>query len=164
MKIDFRQMDEHIEHSELLKRVTVLKNFTAPVQQRFEALSKAPPLPIIDITNGYIDLLANIPFMSYVNRVIGNFSSQPLQISQTKKPTPTTIITSTARRSSAATSQNATLDTSIPAALSLLRRQNDIGHCGPGNPCSDGSCCNADRNCGYGPDNCGSGCISNCAL
>ena len=34
--------------------------------------------------------------------------------------------------------------------------------CSAGSPCVDGSCCSKDGKCGYGPDYCGSGCLSNC--
>ncbi|KAI1749014.1 hypothetical protein F4782DRAFT_514853 [Xylaria castorea] len=153
--------EEIEEHIELLKRETVASNVTAPVQQRFEALAKPPPLPIFDITHGYIDLLAHIPFISYVNRVIGNFTSDTLQQKHTKTLKATTTMATA--RSSAMISHNATLSTSSPVVHNLLPRQDDIGHCSAGNPCSDGSCCNTASNCGYGPENCGKGnCTSNC--
>lgn len=34
--------------------------------------------------------------------------------------------------------------------------------CAAGRPCSNGACCGKSGNCGYGPDYCGDGCLSNC--
>lgn len=46
----------------------------------------------------------------------------------------------------------------------LTKRQNQ-GDCGRGSPCPDGSCCNNNGNCGFGPENCGArNCISKCTL
>jgi hypothetical protein len=42
----------------------------------------------------------------------------------------------------------------------LLRR--DDFSCGPSKPCGNGACCGASGFCGYGPNYCGSGCVSNC--
>ena len=34
--------------------------------------------------------------------------------------------------------------------------------CGPDKPCSNGACCGASGNCGYGATYCGTGCVSHC--
>lgn len=46
-------------------------------------------------------------------------------------------------------------------AFSNITRRQDYT-CGPGRPCSNGACCGASGNCGYGDKYCGDGCTSNC--
>lgn len=40
--------------------------------------------------------------------------------------------------------------------------QRDDAKCAADSPCVDGACCSSYGYCGFGPDYCGSGCISNC--
>lgn len=48
-----------------------------------------------------------------------------------------------------------------PNQLSNITRREDYT-CSPDRPCSNGACCGASGNCGYGKDYCGDGCVSNC--
>lgn len=52
-------------------------------------------------------------------------------------------------------------DDSISHEYSNITRRQDYT-CGPGRPCSNGACCGASGNCGYGSTYCGGGCVSNC--
>lgn len=105
-------------------------------------LPEAPPLPIIDISRTFIQAQAQIPILSYTDRM-----PKPVQNSSLKYILIYTIL-----------AFRLTKTISLPNPL--LRRQN-VGQCGPGNPCPDGSCCNINGACGYGPENCG---IGNCTL
>ncbi|KAI0467970.1 glycosyl hydrolases family 18-domain-containing protein [Xylaria cf. heliscus] len=44
----------------------------------------------------------------------------------------------------------------------LMRRDLPIGTCNADTPCPNGACCGSNGLCGYSPDECGSGCTSNC--
>jgi chitinase len=54
-------------------------------------------------------------------------------------------------------------DSSFLTARSIHHQlgKRDALRCDDG-PCIDGSCCSKDKICGYGPDYCGTGCISQC--
>ncbi|KAI1373409.1 hypothetical protein F4677DRAFT_448485 [Hypoxylon crocopeplum] len=157
-----REIDEHIEHHARIKRETETRNLSAPVQQRFETLARAPPLPIIEIARGFVESLAHVPAKSYIDQVVGIFKSglartMSMSITQPPTPKPSSI------NSVAVDGHNTTSITPNPLTHDLFRRQDDVGHCGPGNPCADGSCCNTSGGCGYGAENCGQGnCTSNC--
>lgn len=104
-----------------------------------------PPLPIIDITRTFVDMLARVLVKSYVSPVLRIFASAPSGDTQnvTRRMIDTTL--------------------PLPAPDSLFRRQNDIGYCTAESPCDDGSCCNSEGHCGFGPGNCGAGnCTANC--
>ncbi|KAF2795231.1 glycoside hydrolase family 18 protein [Melanomma pulvis-pyrius CBS 109.77] len=46
----------------------------------------------------------------------------------------------------------------------MSKRQSSKRQCDATTPCSDGSCCNKQGRCGFGKENCGDGCLSNCKL
>ncbi|KAM7216064.1 hypothetical protein V8F06_008537 [Rhypophila decipiens] len=50
----------------------------------------------------------------------------------------------------------------LPHLIDQSPRDDFDATCGPNKPCSNGACCGPDGWCGYGPDFCGTGCISNC--
>ncbi|KAI1097107.1 hypothetical protein F4804DRAFT_328649 [Jackrogersella minutella] len=137
-------------------------NLSAPVHQRFETLTRAPPLPITEITRSFIEKLAHIPVKSYINQIVSIFklglpqsTTKPVTQSPAPKATPTS--------SAIVDGRNTTISSPNPLIHDHLRRQDDMGSCGPGNPCADGSCCNTSGGCGYGAANCGKGnCTSNC--
>lgn len=137
-----------------MDNVTVIANYgvnlstVPPVQQRFELLRNPPPLPIIDITRTFVERLASIPVKSYISRILGTF---PLAA-------PSEEAKNMTRRKN---------DISTHLARTLLRRQGDTGpdtgDCSASSPCEDGSCCNSEGHCGFGPENCGAGnCTANC--
>ncbi|KUJ07443.1 uncharacterized protein LY89DRAFT_725922 [Mollisia scopiformis] len=129
-----------------------------PVQQRFETLLVAPPLPIIAIRDIFVKRLARLPFHSYMSGIMGIFQGA---IPTTAVPQPT-ISKPIPTSSAAAHGLNLTrrtVDDSYPLTHDLHRRQ--VTTCRAGNPCSDGSCCSSGGTCGYGIQNCGTGCSSN---
>lgn len=129
-------------------------NGTSPVMQHFESLSNPPPLPIIDITRSFIQHLAQVPVHSYLDQIQTLLPGLPKSNLNISSPIPRS------RRRSSLDSEPMLYDSAHPKRV--FGRQND-GECGPGNPCSDGSCCNNNGGCGYGPENCGAGnCTSNC--
>ncbi|BCR84335.1 uncharacterized protein ACHE_11737S [Aspergillus chevalieri] len=72
-------------------------------------------------------------------------------IHNTKQPSPNILI-----------ARDTFIPDDIPSYThpNLTRRQDYT--CGPGRPCSNGACCGASGNCGYGKTYCGDGCVSNC--
>lgn len=188
----------------------------SPAKQVFENLPVAPPLPIVDITRTFIERLAGIQEVPYLNQVLGFFTSivpplPPLPIFDTHKSlttgsvkgsstagaglstssqdaqSSTTIVStdaSTQSNASQATSASGSNLGSQASALlgrhashdsafdlkkseswpnSLFSRAEAVSQCGPNSPCPDGSCCNNNGGCGYGPENCGKGnCTNNC--
>ncbi|KAI6091579.1 hypothetical protein F4821DRAFT_226439 [Hypoxylon rubiginosum] len=152
-----REIVEHIKHYERIKREMAANNVSAPAQQKFETLTQAPPLPITDITRSFIENLAHIPVKSYINQIVSIFHlGLPFSMS-------TSITQPPAPKATSGISSNTTLSSPNPLLRDRFRRQDDVGHCGPGNPCADGSCCNTSGGCGYGEANCGEGnCTSNC--
>lgn len=125
-----------------------------PVQQRFEQLAKAPPLPIIAIAKGFIEKLARVPVRPYLVQVLSLFPGA----STVAAPTPTTSASDAA---STNTTSPDSSDRDI-GGVDLYRRQS-TNQCSAESPCPDGSCCNNNGGCGYGPENCGAGnCTNNC--
>jgi hypothetical protein len=122
------------QHFELWRR-KVQQNRTShtTVRQPFDSLAVAQPLPIVDISRRFTRKKAHLPVIFYLNQSIGH--------SRGGKDF----------RSGGKGRSNR-----------LLKCQN-TGQCGPGSPCPDGSCCNNNGACVYGPENCGSGnCTDNC--
>jgi chitinase len=154
-----------------------------PVQQRFDTLQKAPPLPIFDITHNFIKRMAHMSIQPYMQQISGIFHSLlPLHISTLvslslpSRPT-MTMTTSSKPRSISSPSTSSIAATSAGGGANVSRRNPDSlevsllprdifprqsAPCGPANPCSDGSCCSKEGGCGFGPENCGDGCVSNC--
>ena len=56
---------------------------------------------------------------------------------------------------------SSSVDFGLSARSSSTLAKRDALRCDDG-PCIDGSCCGKDHICGYGPDFCGTGCISQC--
>lgn len=52
--------------------------------------------------------------------------------------------------------------TPIPEMGAMTKRQSQKRQCDATTECPDGSCCNKQGRCGFGKDNCGDGCQSNC--
>lgn len=125
-----------------------------PVQQRFETLAVAPPLPIIAIRDIFVKRLARLPFQSYISGIIGSLRGGMSQ------PTNSAPIPPSSAAAHGSNSTRRTVDDSSFMTHDLQRRQ--AATCSAANPCSDGSCCSSGGTCGYGPSNCGTGCISNC--
>lgn len=152
------EIDEHYAHIEkqILARNTsnlVATNLSTvpPVQQRFDLLSKAPPLPIMSITRTFIDRLAKIPVRPYLNQVLTLFSDALV---------PTT--TTSAHPGTATASNGSSIRRDFTPISNIFSRQSD-DECSADSPCPDGSCCNNSGGCGYGPDNCGAGnCTNTC--
>ncbi|CAJ2504362.1 Uu.00g117560.m01.CDS01 [Anthostomella pinea] len=157
------EIDSHIEdYNRLQRRDITATNKPAPVHQRFEALAKAPPLPIIEIVRNYVDRLADLPVTSYINMVVGIFNTTLFDTLTTAAPPSTTANPGSATASNGNASLS-TPDASKTPRHNIFRRQEDVGECGPSSPCSDGSCCNTEGHCGYRAENCGKGnCTSNC--
>lgn len=51
---------------------------------------------------------------------------------------------------------------SLPEMKGMAKRQSAKRQCDTSTPCPDGSCCNKSGRCGFGKENCGDGCQSNC--
>jgi hypothetical protein len=106
-------------------------------------LTDYPPVPILELSTRYI--LAALEFANHT-----------LKINSTLTANTTQSTNSTQAKRSENTSPN--------SFSSLARRDDGPETCDGDAPCADGSCCNGDGLCGYGPDYCSTeaNCIANC--
>jgi hypothetical protein len=118
-------------------------------------LTNNPPLPIIELSNRYI-----LAALEFANKTLASNSSLPSRYQSTSASLTSSLATPAA--SDAVTKRHLSPLTSN-APNTLLKRDGPET-CGANAPCADGSCCNGNGLCGYGPDYCSTtaGCISNC--
>ncbi|KAI8625119.1 hypothetical protein F5Y19DRAFT_277848 [Xylariaceae sp. FL1651] len=154
---DLVYRDELNLHTEVGENAsTTITNITviSPVRQQFETLSESPPLPIIDIARIYIQKLAKVHVVPYLNQVLSLLPSSAVPTS-TRSATVASSPSARPRERKSKTLGYTPNDT-------VFARQN-TNQCSANSPCPDGSCCNNQGGCGYGPENCGKGnCTSNC--
>ncbi|KAI6750545.1 hypothetical protein HG530_014826 [Fusarium avenaceum] len=118
-------------------------NGTNPAPQAYEDLPKAPPLPILEIVQDFVeeqmeDKPAEEPYIMRAVKASGGNES------------------TTAEDSKALASR--TLQSS-----GWMHRRQSKRQCDFVTPCPDGSCCNKKGQCGYGEEVCGAKvCVSNC--
>jgi chitinase len=106
------------------------------VQQAFQNLPKAPLLPFVDIARIFLRQQAKMPVLPYFEQVAGFVNRTRDALSGVFGPHP---------------------------RPSKRQSTTNEGQCSPSSPRPDGSCCNINGGCGYGPANCGAGnCTSNC--
>ncbi|KAI4274222.1 MAG: hypothetical protein LQ337_004074 [Flavoplaca oasis] len=115
-------------------------------------LENAPALPIIGLSELYIQAIVNDSFPDLPPLLNSNttFSSNSTPRVQ--------------QRSNGHTQKHARfhVDT-LPAVFNPLLKRGEAEPCDVGSPCADKSCCGVNKKCGYGPDYCGEGnCTSNC--
>ncbi|MCJ1283616.1 hypothetical protein MMC26_002947 [Xylographa opegraphella] len=112
------------------------------VQQSFDSLDKAPPLAIIDISRTLVQEDAHVSVQFNVNQ--SHWSSA--------------LVDRPFNDHSYSTRGLKGLNT-----IEAFSKRQNKGQCSAGSPCPDGSCCNNNGGCGYGPENCGHGnCTSQC--
>lgn len=129
--------------------------------QGFELLDEPPLLPFIDIAREFMTDREDSEGVSYIQKVI--------ESSTLNKTNPSNISTSAARgrrdlaiRRSPAHFHPRGRHGETALTPSLLASRADK-QCDESSPCPDGSCCNKDGRCGYGPELCGDDvCVSNC--
>ncbi|KAK2074979.1 hypothetical protein P8C59_009144 [Phyllachora maydis] len=115
----------------------------SPVRQQFDRLAKSPPLPMVEMARSYIQKLGSVHVVPYLNQVL---SLLPSSRSPQRRR-------GTWRRSK---------DSVIGPVDTIFTRQK-TDQCSASSPCPDGSCCNNQGGCGYGPANCGDGnCTNTC--
>ncbi|KAI4252897.1 MAG: hypothetical protein LQ352_004017 [Teloschistes flavicans] len=122
------------------------KGFNIPWTQQNPAV--APPVPIFRLAEGYILAAVNGTSPLSVANTTSGFTNGSLQHRDLQH--------SYLHHSS-----------SVMPYSQLVKRQDwrDPGEaepCSAGDPCPDKSCCGGNGKCGYGPDYCGNGCVSNC--
>lgn len=120
---------------------------TPPMAQHFDALPAAPPLAIMDISKIFM----------HEQALHASISASNLTANRTMGAAkPTARLNTHARRA---------VHGQSPVHTGLLRSRQNGGQCSADSPCPDGSCCNNEGNCGYGPVACGSDvCVNNCML
>jgi hypothetical protein len=138
-------------------------NTSTPVaasHQGFELLEQPPLLPFIDIAREFMTDREGSEAVSYIQKAIEG--------STLNETNPSNISTSTgpSRRDLAikgpahfhARDRHRAKSLTPPLLVSRADTQ-----CDESSPCPDGSCCNKDGRCGYGPELCGDDvCVSNC--
>jgi len=144
-------------------------------QQNFETLPQAPPLPIMEIARDFIREQAGIENDStYIMRVLesSNATVTPNETESTNDTVNRRDLVSPAFAIEPLTGRKVfgISDTS-PGFLdfpptsemgAMTRRQSQKRQCDATTECPDGSCCNKQGRCGFGKENCGDGCQSNC--
>ncbi|KAI0552393.1 hypothetical protein F4679DRAFT_535452 [Xylaria curta] len=140
--------------SSKLNSSIVVGNMSAisPARQRFEKLPEAPPLPIVSLARIFIDRLAKVSIQPYISQVLDLLPGSMV-------PNTTHLTSNTPSHKSL---QERTGQLDHTSADAIFSRQN-TNQCSATSPCPDGSCCNKDGGCGYGPANCGKGnCTNTC--
>ncbi|KAJ8125457.1 hypothetical protein O1611_g8182 [Lasiodiplodia mahajangana] len=124
----------------------------SPARQRFETLPKSPPLPIVDLTRVFAERLAKIRVRPYINQVLSFLPG--LAVSTATHP---------ASSSPSPTPSRAKITERDSTAVDTIFARQNTDQCSATVPCPDGSCCNNNGGCGYGPANCGAGnCTNTC--
>ena len=144
-------------------------------QQNFETLPRPPPLPIIEIARDFINDQAGVEDGStYIMRVLESSNATILPnetelanatLKARELVSPAHILEPLTGRKVFGVSDLSPgfLDfASLPAMEGMAKRQSAKRQCDASTPCPDGSCCNKSGRCGFGKDNCGDGCQSNC--
>lgn len=144
-------------------------------QQNFETLPRPPPLPIIEIARDFIKDQAGIEDDStYITRVLESSNATVLPnetiVTNTTLDTrdllsPAYVIEPLTGRKVFGVSDISPgfLDfATLPEMKAMAKRQSQKRQCDASTPCPDGSCCNKSGRCGFGKENCGDGCLSNC--
>ncbi|CAD6447523.1 8ee79419-bd96-49f7-bc53-35763a80c0cc [Sclerotinia trifoliorum] len=157
-KLTKQEISRIIKRRDESKKALILEQGTGehpPAKQIFDMLPDAPVHPIIEITRSYIREQA----LEYL-RASEAYLNQTLQAVGAAMSSSNAFWSRKRNRESLRDQDNKGVKKiSTPR---LVNRQTGAGSCSIGSPCSDGSCCNAEGKCGYGPDNCGDGCIYNC--
>lgn len=144
-------------------------------QQNFETLPRPPPLPIMEIFREFINDQAGVEDdATYIMRVLesSNATILPNETKTTNSTLRIRELVSPAYVIEPLTGRKV-FDisdlspgffdfASLPEMKGMTKRQSQKRQCDASTPCPDGSCCNKSGRCGFGKDNCGDGCLSNC--
>lgn len=144
-------------------------------QQNFETLPRPPPLPIIEIARDFIKDQAGIEDDStYITRVLESSNATVLPnetsignatLDARDLVSPAYVVEPLTGRKVFGVSDISPgfLDfAALPEMKAMAKRQSQKRQCDASTPCPDGSCCNKSGRCGFGKENCGDGCLSNC--